>query len=61
MLNFIQIASLSVTDMALVAEFRTLFKAVHEFDCPEFDDFKNVEEFYSRLSALRNHHMMLAA
>ena len=61
MMTFVQIAALSPDHMGLVTEFRILFQEVHGFECPEFDDFNDVGEFYSRLMALRDHKQRLAA
>ena len=59
MLNLEAISEMSYGLGRLVDEFRVKFENFHEFKCPEFDDFNDVDNFYSRLNDLRESNHLL--
>ena len=52
MLSLTDISEISYDLGFMVDDFREMFRHVHQFVCPEFNDFEDVDEFRTRFKDL---------
>lgn len=56
MLSLTDITEISYDLADLVDDFRAMFSIIHEFACPEFNDFPDVPDFRRRYTELHRHY-----